>query len=73
MKTLALKKNIHAAIDQIDNEQVLETVYKFLMESDKDGYGASWRSLNKDQREEILNAFEESEDESCLIDSRDLF
>jgi len=73
MNTLALKKEIHTAVDLIENEQLLETIYYFLLKRENKDHGTFWTSLTEDQKEEILSAFEESEDDENLIDSEEIF
>lgn len=71
MNTLELKSTIHKLVDTIESEQFLQTVHDFLKSRQTDN--GVWSSLTAEQKEEVLLAFEESENEDNLIDSRLLF
>jgi hypothetical protein len=73
MSTLALKSSIHKIIDNIENELLLQTQYDFLRMKEKSETGKLWSSLTQEQKNEVLNAFDESEDENNLIDSSAIF
>lgn len=67
-----LKLNIHKIVDGIENEQLLKTLYDFLKvrDTNKSGY---WVSLTEEQKQEVLLAYEESEDETNLVARENVF
>jgi hypothetical protein len=70
MSAPELKSNIHKIVDSIESEQLLQSVYDFLKSREKTS--RIWDSLTTEQQQEVMLAYEESEDESNLID-RDQF
>ena len=72
METIELKKNIHKIVDKIQNDNVLQSIYDFLKSKENLETGKNWISITKEQREEVLLAYEESE-EANLISRSDLF
>ncbi len=68
MNTIELKKNFHNLIDSIDNEELLISFYDFIKSKTNTHPGQLWGRLNKDEQEELLNAFEESENPDHLLD-----
>ncbi len=73
MKTAELKSNIQKLVDSIQNEQILLTLYEFLKSAEKNKPGKLWESLTSEQKEEILLAYKESEDENNLTDKDEIF
>lgn len=73
MGTIELKSSIHKIIDGIQSEQLLQTLYDFLKVKETSTPGKLWDSLSQEQKNELLLAFEESEDESNLIDRSEAF
>jgi len=73
MEAIELKSNIHKIIDGIQNEQLLKTIYDFLKVRETNKPGQLWNSLTPEQKEELLLAYDESEDESNLIDREKVF
>lgn len=69
MTTTDLRSNIHKIVDQIDGEQLLHLIYDFLKKRADSEDGYLWASLTEEQKSELLLSYEESEDESKLIDS----
>lgn len=67
MSTVELKTNLHRLIDEIQSSDLLESVYNFLVEKKEARSGRLWDSLTEEQRREVLDAYEESEDENNLI------
>jgi hypothetical protein len=65
--------NIHKIVDGIQNEQLLETIYDFLKVRQTDKSGRLWDSLTKEQKQEILLAYDESDDENNLIEKEKAF
>jgi hypothetical protein len=71
MKIDVLKSEFHNLIDQIDNPELPEQFYDAISLSIKpDNY--SWKSLSTQQTQEVLNAYEDSEDETKVIPSSDI-
>ena len=73
MESVDLKSSIHQIIDRIESEQLLTTIYDFikLRENEKDS--PIWQLLSTDQKQHVLASYEESEDDSNLIDAKDVF
>jgi hypothetical protein len=67
MGTIELKSSIHKIVEGIHNEQLLQTIYQFLKSREKAKPGSLWQSLSDAQKEEVLLAFEESEDDNNLL------
>ena len=72
MGTAELKSNLHKIIDEIQSEQVLRTLYDFLKERETES-GELWESLTKEQKQDILLAYDESEEEHNLIEREKVF
>lgn len=66
MKLAALKSEFHDLIDRADNPEIIEQFYAAMSQSLK-ADGAIWNSLSPEQQQGVLDAYEESEDESNLI------
>lgn len=73
MGTLELKTNIHSIVDNIQNEQLLQTIYDFLRLRDNTQTGKIWDTLSQDERNEILSAYDESENNNNLIEASAIF
>ncbi|MDA0196895.1 MAG: hypothetical protein O2887_04065 [Bacteroidetes bacterium] len=73
METIELRSNIHKIVDGIQNEQLLKTIYDFLKIRETSKPGRLWDSLTEDQKQEVLLAYDESEDENNLIDREKVF
>lgn len=72
MGTAELKLNLHKIIDQIQSEQVLRTLYDFLkVREGKEG--ELWDSLTEEQKEEVLLAYDESEEKNNLMERDKIF
>ena len=67
MGTIELKSNIHKIIDDIQSEQLLQTIYDFLKVRETSRPGQLWDSLSDHQKNEVLLAYDESEDERNLL------
>ena len=72
MTSVELKSSIHKIVDQIESEQLLQTIYEFLKLRDKHSSRA-WDTLTDEQKQELLLSFEESEDEANLIEASKIF
>ncbi len=73
MSTAELKSSLHKIVETIQDEQLLQTIYDFLKTSENNKPGKIWESLTADQKNEVLLAFEESENESNLVESSVIF
>ena len=73
MGTAELRSNLHKIVDTIEDERLLRAIYSFLNAREKSEAGKMWNSLNEQQRREILQAYDESEDDSNLIGDDDLW
>lgn len=67
MESVALKLNICKIIDEIQNEQLLKTVYDFLKTNTQNPSPQLWQLLSEEQKEDVLLSYNESEDENNLI------
>ena len=73
MGPIKLKSNIHKMIDGIQNEQLLQTLYDFLKIRAVSQPGNLWNSLTEEQKQELLLAYDESEDVNNLINRDEIF
>ena len=67
MGTAELKSNLHKIVDSIEDERLLRAIYDFLNTRQHSEEGKMWRSLTEEQKREVLQAYEESQDDSSLI------
>ncbi len=67
MGTVELKSNLHELIDGIQNPTLLESLYEILEARKKSSVGGLWASLSAEQQEEVLAAFDESENPDNLV------
>lgn len=73
MKTIELKSNLHKIIDSITSDQLLHTIHDFLVSKENTESGSLWNSLTEEQKEEVMLAYEESNNETDLLDANELF
>ncbi len=73
MSTTEIRSNLHKIVDRIENEHLLSTIYSFLKQREESKGGELWNSLSKDQKAQVLNAFDESEDDNNLVDDSDVW
>jgi phage shock protein A len=69
MNASELKANLHNFIDQIENTHLLEEYYNEMKKLLKSSHSSIWDTLSENQKREVLLSFEESEDDSHLIDN----
>lgn len=67
MTTIELKNNFHHLIDSIDNEQLLLKFYDLMKSRTVTKEGKLWSRLTKDEQDELLIAFDESQKEEHLL------
>lgn len=73
MGTIELKSNLHKMVDRIEDEQLLRAIYSFLEKCENSEEGQMWNQLTDEQKNEALQAYEESEDDANLIDDKDVW
>lgn len=73
MSAIELKKNIHKIVDRIEDERLLRTICSFLEVREKSTDGQMWDSLTESQKREVLEAYAESENDSNLIEDKDVW
>lgn len=67
MTTIELKNNFHQLIDSIENENLLLKFYELMRNRSISKEGNLWSRLSKEEQEDLLLAFNESENEENLI------
>ena len=72
MNAIELKKNFHLLIESIDNENLLINFQDILKRRSNVQEGHLWNSLSKQELEELLLAFEESENQENLISQEEM-
>lgn len=73
METIDLRSNIHKIVDRIQSEQSLQKLYNLLKVWDTNKPGQLWDSLTEEQKQEVLIAYDESEEENNLIPRENIF
>ncbi len=73
MGTIELKSNIHKIVDGIQNEHLLRVIYDFLKLKESEKSGGFWDTLTEEQKQEVLLAYDESEDDDNLIEREKVF
>ena len=73
MGTIELKTNLHKIVDRIEDERLLQAIYSFLQVRENSEEGQMWKSLTEEQKKEVLQAYEESENDANLIDDKDVW
>ena len=73
MGTIELKSNLHKLVDIIEDERLLRAIYSFLDNRENSEDGRMWKQLTEEQRQEVLRAYDESEDDANLIDDEDVW
>lgn len=73
MGIVDLKSNLHKIIDGIEDEQLLHAIFSFLEKREYTKEGLLWKQLTDEQKKELLQAYEDSEDEANLIDDKDIW
>jgi len=73
METIDLRSNIHKIVDGIRSEQSLQKLYDFLKVWDTNKHDQLWDSLTEKQKQEVLLAYSESENEDDLIARENVF
>jgi hypothetical protein len=73
MSTTEIKTNLHKIVDRIEDERLLRVIYDFLEVREKSNEGQLWKMLTTEQQQEVLQAYEDSENDSNLIDDEDVW
>jgi len=73
MSAVELKLHIIKLVEEIQNEELLETLLEFLSKRKDSGGEDMWSDLTPDQKQEVLDAYEASENEENLVEKKDLF
>jgi DNA repair ATPase RecN len=66
MKLAELKSDFHSLIDQINDPELLSQFYDIISQH-VNVDNSDWQSLSPKQQQELLDAYESSEDEDNLI------
>ncbi|MGF7080003.1 hypothetical protein [Mucilaginibacter sp. UYCu711] len=66
MKIETLKSEFRELIDQINDQEILAQFYDALNRS-VSTEGSLWQSLTKEQKQAVLLAYDESDDEANLV------
>ncbi|HBS84970.1 MAG: hypothetical protein A2W91_07025 [Bacteroidetes bacterium GWF2_38_335] len=72
MKAIELKRDFHALIDSIDNENLLLIFYDLIKRRTSTKEGQLWSKLTKQEQKDLLIAFEESQVPENLISSEEM-
>lgn len=67
MGNARLKSSLHKMVDRIEDERLLSAIHSFLKQHENSEEGKMWKELTEKQRQEVLKAFDESEDDSNII------
>lgn len=67
MTRAKLVDNISKLIRSIEDVDLSESLYEMLKSHKSSKPGEMWNSLTQTQKDEVVKAYEESEDESSLI------
>ena len=62
-----LKKNVHELINNIENEHLLRDCYTLIKRRTGAKEGALWEQLTESEKQDLLDALEESRDHDRLI------
>ena len=73
MSTTEIKTNLHKIVDRIDDERLLRVIYDFLEVREKSNEGQLWQTLTNQQQLEVLQAYEDSDNDCNLIDDEDVW
>lgn len=68
MKAIQLKSSIHEIVDRIQSKQLLQALYDFLKTRETVKPGSLWEGLTKEQSQEVLASFEESDNPNNLVE-----
>ncbi|MBN7810847.1 hypothetical protein J0A68_07770 [Algoriphagus sp. H41] len=72
MPAVELKTQLIRLVEEIQEEDLLETLVRFLSQRNTPA-GVLWDDLSESQKQEVLDAYEESEKEENLVEKTRLF
>lgn len=72
MGTIELKSNLFKILEKIEDEQLLRTIYDFLKQGENAEVGQIWKTLSEDQKKEVYESYEESENDANLTAWEDI-
>ncbi len=73
MGTTELKRNLLEMMGNIQDEQLLQSLYDFLKSHEISKTSPLWDTLSTVEKEQVLLAYEESENEEDLISYKEIF
>lgn len=73
MGTTDLRTNIHKMVDRIEDERLLRAINSFLEVRENSSESQVWKSLTQEQKKEVLDAYEESENDANLIADKEIW
>lgn len=73
MGATELKNNILEMMSNIQDEQLLQSLYDFLKSHNTSKTSHLWGNLSNLEKKQVLLAYEESENEDNLIPYREIF
>ncbi|MBS1975838.1 MAG: hypothetical protein JST46_00605 [Bacteroidetes bacterium] len=73
MSTTEIRADLHKIVDRIEDERLLRVIHDFLEVREKSTEGKLWKELSPEQQQEVLQAYEESEDDSNLVDDKEVW
>ncbi len=73
MSTTEIKADLHKIVDRIEDERLLRVILDFLEVREKSTEGQLWKELSPEQQQEVLQAYDDSEDDSNLIDDKEVW
>ena len=73
MSTTEIKTSLHKIVDRIDDERLLRVIYDLLEVREKSNEGQLWQTLTNEQQLEVLQAYEDSDNDYNLIDDEDVW
>ena len=71
-KTIDLKDNLHSLIDKIEDKELLAIIYQLLNSKGEEKNSNLLEQLTAQQKKELYEAYDESFDDSNLIDLEQL-
>jgi hypothetical protein len=73
MRIIELKSNLHKLIDRIEDQRLLRAIYTLLESRGNSEAGRVWQQLTDEQKNEVLQAYDESKDGTNLIENKDIW
>lgn len=73
MGAAELRSNLHKIVDSIEDERLLRAIYSFLNTRAGAKEGRMWDSLSVEEKQEVLQAYDESEDRSSMVDDDEVW